>query len=71
MQIITFRQTKHPEIGATVTEVSQEIIVVSFSDFVNACYEHTAYKKTMNYITLKTYYNEGLTPTQAVKKYFL
>jgi hypothetical protein len=71
MQITEIAQTEHPEIGVTVTEVSQDIIVDNFEDFVKACYQHTAYKKIMNFRTLRNYYNEGLTPIQAVKKYFI
>jgi hypothetical protein len=54
-----------------VNEISQDIVEIKFEDFVKACYQHTAYKKTMNYRTLRTYYKEGLSPLQAIKKYFL
>lgn len=70
-QITEISQQSHPEIGVKATEINQEIVIVTFDEFQKECYRLTDYKKTMNFRTLKTYYFQGLSPVQAVKKYSL
>ena len=71
MTITTFQQTALPDVGVTVTEISQDIIPISFNDWFRKCCKITSFPETLDYRVFKTYYNEDLTPSQAVKKYFL
>lgn len=81
MTITTFQQTTMPEVGVSVTEISQDVVnlqdvrVGNYDEWYNEC---QAYKKLTNnrtdflpYGTFKNYHKAGLTPIQAVKKYFL
>ena len=71
MTITTFAQTDHSAVGVTVTEISQEVIYANFAEWFIACISLDNCRRPMSYRTFKGYYYEGLTPTQAVKKYFL
>ena len=79
MTITTFAQTDHSAVGVTVTEISQEVITDNYEDFrvggfgnwYGACICETSYQKKLDYRTFKNYFKQGLTPTQAVKKYLL
>jgi hypothetical protein len=72
-------QEVHPEIGVRVTEISQEVITDNYEDFrkggfsnwYGECMLETSYQKILDYRTFKNYFKQGLTPIQAVKKYFL
>ena len=76
MNITTFQQTRHPKEGVLVTEVSQSVFI-PFDKWLLECEkvaEELKFKscKSANIQrTLKTYYQRGWTPTQAVKKYFI
>ena len=70
MTVTTFQQTQHPEIGATVTEISQDVIVGNFAEWFRDCIKLDNCRVLM-YRTFKAYHKQGYTPKQAVNKYFL
>ena len=70
-QITTFQQTQHPEIGATITEISQDIVYANFANWFIACIRLDNCRRPMDFRTFKGYYYQDLTPKQAVNKYFL
>ena len=71
MTITTIAQAKHPEMGATITDISQEVFYANFAEWFIACIRLDNCRRPMDYRTFKSYHHQGLTPIQAVKKYFL
>lgn len=75
MTVTTSKQTQHPEIGAKVTTVSQEVVYDNFEEWYKECKkferECNFHHSLSTFSTFKNYFKQGLTPLQAVKKYFL
>ena len=75
MTVTTFKQTQHPEIGAKVTQISQEVVYDNFEIWYKECKKFQSecnfHHSLLTFSTFKNYFKQGLTPLQAVKKYFL
>jgi hypothetical protein len=71
MTITKFQQTALPLEGVRVTEVSQETIYPTFEAFHNECFRITDYQIPLSYYDFKEYFEEGLTPEQALNEFFL